>query len=178
MRWPRPLDAVGAAVLLAAAELEVLSGGSVRRPLALALLVPVATLPLAWRRDAPLSVLVAVVIGVSALGAAEPSGEWVVPFAAVLVALYSVAAYSERRRAVAGLALVLLFFASGTVLDNLQDPGRRPLGDLVYMAVLNSSAWALGRVVRRWREQALALEERTAELERERAWREQAAVAD
>lgn len=174
----RPLDLLAAAVILAAAELEALAGGSAENALAVALLMPVAVLPLAWRRHAPLVVLVSVLAGVSVLGAVEPSGEWVVPFASVLVALYSVAAYTDRRRAVIGLALVLLFFASGTVLDNLKDPGRRPLGDLVYMTVLNTSAWATGRIVRRWREQALMLEQRTAELEQERAWREQAAVAE
>lgn len=142
------------------------------------LLAPTFTAPLAWRRQTPLGALFVVLAGVSILGLAEPDGEWVSPFMAVLIALYSVAAYTEKRRAVLGLVAVLLFFASGTVLDNLQDPGRRPLGDLVYMTVLNSSAWAIGRVVQRWREQALALEEKTAELERERVWREQAVIAE
>ena len=161
-------------MLLTATELEVLVGGGA---VAVALVAPLAVVPLAWRRDAPLPVLVVVLVGVSIIGAADPAGEWVTPFAAVLVSLYSVAAYSERRQAIVGLALVLLFFASGTVLDNLKDPGRRPLGDLIYMTVLNTSGWAIGRIVRRWREQALALEQRTAELEQERAWREQVAVA-
>ena len=161
-------------MLLAATELEVLaSGGSV----AGALLVPLAVVPLAWRRNAPLPVLVLALVGVSAVGIADPAGEWVTPFAAVLLALYSVAAYTGRREAIIGLGLVLLFFASGTVLDNLKDPGRRPLGDLIYMSVLNTTGWAIGRIVRRWREQALALEQRTAELEQERAWRERVAVA-
>ena len=171
---PRRADLVGAVVLLAATELEVLAGdGSV----AVALLAPLAVVPLAWRRNAPLLVLVLVLAAVSIIGAADPAGEWVTPFAAVLVSLYSVAAYRARREAIIGLALVLLFFASGTALDNLKDPGRRPLGDLIYMTVLNTSGWATGRIVRRWREQALALEQRTAELEAQRAWREQVAVA-
>lgn len=170
-RWP---DLLGAGVLLTATELEVLVGGGA---VAVALVAPLAVVPLAWRRDAPLPVLVVVLVGVSIIGAVDPAGEWVTPFAAVLVSLYSVAAYTERRLAIVGLALVLLFFASGTVLDNLKDPGRRPLGDLIYMTVLNTSGWAIGRIVRRWREQALALEQRTAELEQERAWREQVAVA-
>jgi signal transduction histidine kinase len=133
---------------------------------------------LAWRRVAPAWVLGAVLVGVSILPVLEPDGEWATPFAVILVALYSGAAYDDRRRASIGLVLVLLFFAGGTVLDNILDPGRRPVGDLVYAIVLNTSAWGIGRIVRRWREQALALVERTEELERERAWREQAAVAE
>ena len=144
-----------------------------------AVLVAAATgVALAWRRVAPAWVLGAVVVGVSILPVLEPDGEWATPFAVILVALYSVAAYDGRRRASIGLFVVLLLFAGGTVLDNILDPGRRPVGDLVYASVLNTSAWGIGRIVRRWREQALALVERTAELESQRAWREQAAVAE
>ena len=168
---PRWVDLLTALGLLAATELEVLASDA---SIAVALLAPLAVVPLVWRRDAPLPVLVSVLVAVSITAAADPSGEWVTPFAAVLLSLYSVAAYTERRQAIIGLALVLLFFASGTVLDNLEDPGRRPLGDLIYMTVLNTSGWVIGRIVRRWREQALALEQRTAELEQERAWRRSA----
>ncbi len=174
---PPLVDLLTTAALLVATELEVLSSGSGDGAFTVALLAPIAIVPLAWRRDAPFGVLVMVLTGVSAMALGDPSGEWVTPFAAVLVALYSLAAFSDRRRAMLGLGIVLAFFASGTVLDNLQDPGRRPVGDLVYMGVLNTSAWGIGRIVRRWREQALALEQRTLELERERAWREQAAAA-
>ena len=173
---PHLVDLLTAAALLVATELEVLSGSG-DNALTVALLAPLAAVPLAWRRDTPFSVLVLVLTGVSVMALGDPSGEWVTPFAAVLIALYSLAAFSDRRRAILGLGVVLAFFASGTVLDNLQDPGRRPVGDLAYMGVLNTSAWGIGRIVRRWREQALALEQRTLELERERAWREQAAAA-
>ena len=172
---PTPFDLFASSVVALVVVTELASAGAS----VLALLTGAAlAVPLIWRRRAPLAVLAGVLAGTSSLSVVEPDGEWVAPFAAVLIALYSVAAHDDRRRAGIGLGAVLLFFASGTVLDNLLDPGRRPIGDLVYMSVLNTSAWGIGRVVQRWREQALALAERTAELERERAWREQAAVVD
>jgi len=175
MRRSLWLDVGVAAALLAGTALELLANDG---SLAVATVAPLAVLPLAWRRRVPLAVLLLSIAGVTAMAMIDPDAEWVSPFAAVLMALYSVAAYTERRKAITGLALVLLFFAGGTVVDNVEDPGSRPVGDLLYMSVLNGSAWAIGRVVRRWREQALALQQRTAELEQERAWREQMAVAE
>ena len=179
--WPPPpavIDGVAAAVLLVGAAIEFLGTEAGWQGLVLLLFAPVFTVALLWRRRAPLVTLVVVMVGVSLPPLVDPDGEWVVPFAAIVVALYSAAAYNSRRRALVGLGLVLAFFTAGSILDNLEEAGSRPIGDLLYMAVLNTCTWGLGRVVRRWREQARMLAERTAELEQEREWRAQAAVVE
>jgi signal transduction histidine kinase len=127
-----------------------------------AILVPTAlamTLPLAFRRTWPLATVL-VVFGAAALQevlTTPPDG--IAGLAAALVASYSVAAYSERRPAIAGLmgALVLTLPAG--------------FGDAVFAWVLIGGAWGAGRIVRR---QNLLLEA----LAREQAARERAAVAD
>ena len=72
----------------------------------------------------------------------------------------------------------LAFFGVGGALDTLEDTGSRPIGDLVYVSVVLSSAWGVGRIVRSWRLQAATLAERTRELEQEREWRARAAVVE
>ena len=175
---PPLVDVVGAAVLLAGAEVEFLGAEAAERRTALVLLAPLFTLPLAWRRRAPLATLGLVAVALATVGGVDPQGDYLSWFAPLVVACYSVAAYAGRTRAVVGLGLVLGFFAAGTVLDNVREPGSRPLGDLAYMGVLNTTTWSLGRIVRSWRQQARALEQRTAELEQEREWRAKAAVAE
>lgn len=126
-------------------------------------LVPTAlamTLPLVLRRRRPL-LTVAVVFGAAAVQDAlttPPDGLSAV--IALLVAAYSVAAYSERRRAVAGLTVAVAASVPG-------DNG----GDLAFAAVLIGGAWGAGRLVRRQNELLDA-------LAREQEARERAAVAD
>jgi signal transduction histidine kinase len=127
-----------------------------------AILVPTAlamTLALALRRRWPL-VTVLVVVGATALQellTTPPDGLSMT--IAVLVASYSVAAYSERWSAAAGLvAAILLVLPAGA-------------SDVVFAVVLIGGAWGAGRIVRR---QNLLLDA----LAREQAARERAAVAD
>ena len=127
-----------------------------------AILVPTAlamTLPLAFRRRWPL-VTVLVVFGAAALQAfltTPPDG--IAGVTALLVASYSVAAYSDRRPAVVGLTGAFALSLSSS------------LGDVAFAWVLISGAWGAGRIVRR---QNLLLDA----LAREQAARERAAVAD
>ena len=127
-----------------------------------AVLVPTAlamTLPLALRRRLPLATVL-VVFGAAALQevlTTPPDG--LSGVTAALVAVYSVAAYSDRRRAVAGLVGALaLSLSSG-------------LGDAAFAWVLIGGAWGAGRIVRR---QDLLLEA----LRHEQEARERAAVVD
>ena len=173
---PWLLDGLVALAFLGAAAAEM-AGPSAARG-ALLVLVPAYTVPLAWRRRAPLLVLCGVLGAVSLVGLVDPAGDYLTPFAAVLLALYSVGAHGGRGTAVFGLGLVLAFFAVGTALDNLREPGSRPVSDLLYMAALNATIWGLARLVHSWRRQARMLQERTAELEQEREWRAQAAVVE
>ena len=117
------------------------------------------TLPLALRRRWPLATVL-VVLAAAALQellTTPPDGLSMV--IAVLVASYSVAAYSERWSAAAGLvAAILLVLPNGA-------------GDAAFALVLIGGAWGAGRLVRR---QNLLL----GALAREQAARERAAIAD
>ena len=66
----------------------------------------------------------------------------------------------------------------GAVLDNVREPGTRPYTDLIYIGLQFAGTWGVGRLIRSWRHQARALEQRTAELEEAQEWRAQAAVAE
>jgi signal transduction histidine kinase len=82
---------------------------------------------------------------------------------AILVAIYSVAAYGSRWVAVAGLALAEVGLAASP-----RTPLKPGTEELVgYMGIL-AAAWLLGHFAHNYRAYAARLEERTAELERAR----------
>ena len=126
--------------------------------------VPAATLPLAWRRRAPLLVLAVVAGAVLAQAvAAEPAvtfGE----FLAMMLATYSVAAHGSRYEAALGGAAVAVAVAAHTALQ----PDRTSDFEWVYEAVYFGGAFVLGRVVRN----------RAARHARERDERASAAAAE
>jgi signal transduction histidine kinase len=158
------LLALGLAVLV---QLEIW-GSDVTVPKALA--VPVGflmTVPLAWRRRAPLAVVV-VVMGALALQSVLDSSEQPAqtPFLALVVAVYSVAAYCERRRAMIGGALSL------TVIL-LSEPN-----DFIVAGPLYVGVWLAGRLFRDRQRLAAALEARTTALEREQKETARLAIAE
>jgi signal transduction histidine kinase len=138
---------------------------------ALTLLIVV---PLAWRRRAPLAVL-CVVAGAAVLEAALldnfPSFQ---PFVALIVAVYSVAAHSDRRRAVIGALVTLGVLLPGELMQSLSGDGSFDIGAFVALAAV----WAVGRALRRWRVEAGELWRRADRLEREREQRARIAVAE
>ena len=161
---PAPLLAdLALAALLAAwwvLEAEDLDGVGVA---ALALM----TVPLAWRRVAPLSALALVAAGF-VLGAtpADPP-EPLAGLVAILVAPYSGAAYAaDRTRAAAAGAVALgAGVAEGLVAGE----------DLAFVLLLIGAAWGAGTVVRRLTGRSAELEVRAttaAAEERERIARE------
>lgn len=91
---------------------------------------------------------------------------------AMLVATYSVAAYADRLRAVAGLALVNV----AGVLNSMSVEDA-PAGDFVYAVILLSGPWLAGRALRAWRERAAELERLTREVARLAAAEERARIA-
>jgi signal transduction histidine kinase len=127
------------------------------------------TLPLAARRRFPGTVLgISVVSGlaVAALGAPEILG------VAILVAIYSVAAYGIRWVSLAGLAVAEV----GSAAVQLT-PGRFQTPTVVTNALVIGAAWLLGHFVG-VRRASIARLERTAELERTRAEQARRAVAE
>jgi signal transduction histidine kinase len=128
------------------------------------------TLPLAARRLFPGAVLgisVASGLAVAALGVPP-----VVLGPAILVAVYSVAAYGDRWVSLAGLAAAEL----GSVAVQLT-PGRVQTPTVVTNALVFGAAWLLGHLVGVHRDHIARLE-RTAELERTRAELARRAVAE
>jgi signal transduction histidine kinase len=159
-RHPFAGDAVLAGVLAALALGDIYTSGDyltgsrwIYVPAALLM-----TVPLAWRRRAPLPVVIvvmgALVAQSLALGTVpSPDSELV----AWLVAVYSVAAHTEQRIALLGGAIGLVGGLTWIGLD-----------DFLLPVVTFGGAWFAGRLVRQRQRYASALEERAHILERER----------
>jgi signal transduction histidine kinase len=135
-----------------------------------ALAVPVGllmTLPLAWRRRAPLTVVavvMAALAGQTLLDSSEQPPQ--TPFLALVVAVYSVAAYTERPRALLGGVVSL------TVIL-LSEPD-----DFIVAGPLYIGVWLAGRLYRDRQRLATALQSRTAALEREQEETARLAIAE
>jgi signal transduction histidine kinase len=117
-----------------------------------AVLLALVTVPVAWSRLRPLGAACAVAAGLAALGLLLPDGSPEGGFVLfpLLLALYSVGAHEDGRRAAAGLLAV---FAGATV-NVSSDPDLVTTGDVVvadafFVFFLGGAAWLLGRDVRR-----------------------------
>jgi len=128
------------------------------------------TLPLAWRRRAPVAVLLTVIAAaVCAAFAIRPSQGPVASWIAVIVGFYSVAAHCAERRALLGggigLAALAIIIATG-------HPGTLSPPSLLVLA----AAWLIGRYQRQRRSQVSGLQDQAARLERDREEQARAAV--
>jgi signal transduction histidine kinase len=128
------------------------------------------TIPLAWRRRAPLAVALLVAGALLAQVALEPSPHPVdAQFLVWIVTSYSVAAHADFLRALASESLVI--FAVDLWAYHTGD-------DLVFVPVILVGFWVAGRIVRSRNVIAAQLAERTQELEREREETARLAVAE
>jgi signal transduction histidine kinase len=126
-------------------------------------LVLLHTLPLVARRRFPGAVLVLSVASGLAFAAIGLLPFFLGP--AILVAVYSVAAYGSRWVAVAGLALAEVGLAAVPRTSfGIEFDAPALVG---YMGIL-AAAWLLGHFAHNYRAYAARLEERTAELEQAR----------
>ena len=103
-------DALLAAVLLVICEADVIGAADGRnaRTLAAIAIVAVLTVPIAWRRRAPLAVACVVMTATVALAALLPEfNSLASPMFVLFIPPYSVAANEGRRRALAGLVVCL-----------------------------------------------------------------------
>jgi signal transduction histidine kinase len=138
------------------------------------LLVPAGlavTVPLAWRRVAPLPALLFLMAASAALGLAtadsdEVAQELQTPFLAEILAVYTVAAHAQRREALIGL------FVSWAALIAAEP------GDFVVMGPVWAGVWLAGRLVRAREHDARRLHELAEALERERVEEARRAVAE
>ena len=170
-------DGLLALALVVAAQLELLTHGG--HPASLVVdggLLFALTLPVAWRRRWPLGSALAVIAVVCVLDATAAGRlELQVPQFALFLPPYAVAAYAPRRRALIGLALLLL----GVGVHNLVSSGpSNGATGWVFSLGMCSASWAIARAVRGRRELAAQLT-RTAELiSAEREHSERLAIAD
>jgi signal transduction histidine kinase len=168
-RW---LDRSLAAVLLAAAEVELLG-----RPRTGPLVVEVAivagiAVPIAWRRRAPLAVACVVMTMLILLKAIDSDFHQLsVPLFALFIPPFTVAAYESRGRAVLGLAVCV----AGPCVLNAIGSGS---GSLAFAIGMPSGSWATGRVLRARRMLAVELRNKAKRIAAEREDRERLAVAD
>ena len=162
-------------VLIASAEIAIWSGavgaGELDRPRALAaVLVVFVSLPLLWRRTAPVAAALLVVAALAALGDFPAFPAWVT----FLIVFYSLGRYAANVRSL----LVALALLAATVLQDLLNKGGEPVTDLVGTWIMLAGAWAIGRAVRAQGHEASRERERSERLARERDERARRAVAE
>ncbi len=170
---PQTLDALLAAALAVALELQVFLGSHVEANAVSAVGALAVTVPVAWRRRAPLAVPL-IFAGSAVLQAALGGGVFECappPFAALIaggVGFYSLGAYTDEREARIGLALGIAGLWATVLLAHHADLG----GFLFSGGLVAVSPWLAGRVARSRTLRAAALERVAASEERQRIARE------
>jgi signal transduction histidine kinase len=174
-RLPRldPLVADGLLALVAAglslAQLQGFPSPRSRGTLNVALVL-LQTLPLVFRRRAPFTVFAVAAAAAAVQGTLHLRGP-LFAFLALNLALYSLAAYGDRRLAIrtaAVWALLLTVRLGYLIATSWPQVTISGLSDVVDDYVLLAAAWTLGEGVRQRRAHAAELEDRAARLERER----------
>ena len=128
------------------------------------------TVPLAWRRRAPLAVAAIAALALMVQVAVEPTHHSVdAQFLAWIVVSYSLGVHARLRPALAGQVLLV-----GAVDFWAYHTGD----DLVFVPVILFGFWVAGRIVRSRNRLAEELSVRTRELERERETNARIAVAE
>ena len=170
---PQTLDALLAAALAVALELQVFLGSHVEANAVSAVGALAVTVPVAWRRRAPLA-LPLIFAGAAVLQAALGGGVFESappPFAALIaggVGFYSLGAYTDEREARIGLGLGVAGLWATVLLAHHADLG----GFLFSGGLVAVSPWLAGRVARSRTLRAAALERVAASEERQRIARE------
>jgi signal transduction histidine kinase len=137
--------------------------------------VLLCTVPLAWRRRAPLAAFTVIIATFSlAQPLTSASASFFAGLLPALIGAYSVARYEESRRVLTGIAIGL----AGMLLLVATTPNFQKSEELFLEAFLWSSAWLLGRAIRLGERRARELGMRAERLEREREEQARAAVID
>jgi signal transduction histidine kinase len=133
------------------------------------LVLPAVALPVLWRRRAPFGAAAAMAVAcvVSGIPTFNQFRLGVAIPAAMLV-LYSLASRAERRRALVGLALVLVGMVFIGLTDVVLEDGGGVAGMIVFSFPLCVGSWGMGRLVRSRDALAGELVERSRLLERQR----------
>jgi signal transduction histidine kinase len=173
VRWPW-LDPVLAGVVLVALEIEATTSSYRRGPLVLNVIaLGVIALAVTIRRRKPLLFLIVSGVMVDSLSAGLTSLEahTLAGTYTVFVLPYTVAAWENRPRAVAGIVI----WTSGAVLDGFVSHATTT--DYIGATGSGIVVWAVGRAIRSRRTLIEELQHTSAQLAAERADRERLAVA-
>lgn len=174
------VDALVVLAILGLGAGELLFGGpgsSFRGPVFVnVIFLVLTTASLLWRRRRALEVLAVVLLGVSIWVATLYQGFQppIEPFFAMLVAIYSAAAYEHGRRM--RLAAAVVICASLAQLVQLVTDATA-LGDELPVLVYFGIAWGIGRISHHRIAQAAALRDLASQLEREREEKARVEVA-
>jgi signal transduction histidine kinase len=149
------------------------AGGRPRLTVALLL----QTVPLIWRRSAPLRAVALSALGVSIEVAGAAAWGDVAGFFGYLVLAYSVPRWAQRRdRLVAGAILGAGFVIHLTAQPH--DGISEVIGSMVSASVMTAAAWGLGTAMRSRSERVHALEQGVTEMERRWEGERRAAVEE
>ena len=169
------IDALVAVVACVAAELELALGSNINGPAWVnAIAAAGSSVPIAFRRRWPLGVVIAVavvVVGQEALNG-DLTENSVTPLLTFPMAVYAVAAYTDRRRALIGLGASITFIWIDVALSNNPDSAS-----FLFTALLVGGPWLVGRIVAARGELAMELRDKADRLEREQEKQAQLAVA-
>jgi signal transduction histidine kinase len=162
-------------VLATAAVTELVTSGDIDAPWPMQVLFALGTtLPLLWRRRAPLVVLAVVMASVGVADTAyNIADNMSSPFAGLLIATYASGAYTSRRdgRVAAAIIAVALVLMAVSI-------GEDVVGDMFFIGGILYAVWGAATIVRSRQEIAAALAARTVELEHEREENAKLAVAE
>jgi signal transduction histidine kinase len=131
------------------------------------------TVPLAWRRRAPLAAASVIAAAIVADDLAAGWNGAVLSFDCAIIAAYSAGAHARQRHAVAALGVLL----SANIVDALGAPGNRAGNLALGIVVFSVVPWLVGQALRRERERTATVLELAAQLEAEREARARDAVA-
>jgi signal transduction histidine kinase len=169
---PRRWDLLAAVVGAGALIVDGLNRGRASASIVVALAI-VACLPLAWRRRAPLAVLLAVVVGlIACLAVFEPYDSSIV---VLMLALYNVAALGDRHRSLFVGAATAAFLVTVIVIVS---PEHNTLREIGLRLVLAFGALVVGDTVRSRRELRAADRDRERRIAHEREQDSRRRVAD
>jgi signal transduction histidine kinase len=167
MSRSRRVDAVIAVALTALVLAEIVGGDFETGAVLLVAAGLVLTLPLAWRRVAPLPAVAISMAGAAALALlTRHDTEPQTPIVVMLVAAYSAGAHLPRREALGGLGLVV----AAILVD---EPG-----DAIVLGPVCLGAWLAGRLWRARERDARRMADLAEALDRERVEEGRIAVAE
>ncbi len=173
MLVPRRTDLLIAAVVTVIAQLETWLTASFDPRAAYAGAALAMTVPLAWRRAAPLAVLVLVMVPLAVMDLAGERLDSGYILLVLIVAFVAVGSVPDRRRGIAGLVLGLALLTGVFALE----AESTFVGDLVFVGGILGSAWVLAAVLRERSDRADRLVVERDERAREAVVEERARIA-